>query len=363
MFSLAQTIRYLYPSKTDEEQQAILDACQDRGSEYYSMSWKNVQRPDLLQTDTKYHLIKTLHQFQFYYEGVVDDILRSLEGWSDGSLVFADFSEEDQDFYERFYTFFAWMHFDYISAKRQLFLLGTRFLLKACIWEIPIYTHVQDYFRRLAYVRGMWDDSLLFARIMARNHTLLGTEGKAVYKIGEWLDMFDNYYTASIESKVPEFMNNMMEVSRQDTDTRAWLEKIMTLYYGLQGGFIWREIEDGVPAGYERKQEGEKKNVDEYYLQNLYEADEKGIEQWLEDYEQAVHWLDVTQKEEAYITKLLFILMKKVDLNKARHVELLTTFLDALKARGLQSIDEVIYFDEKSQTFKWDESFFTGVNI
>ena len=202
MFSIPYLIAQLYPNKNLEEQQRLVDACLNNGKEYYARSW-NLDLEDLKTEAVKLNLIKVLHRKQTQSWGIVQEIMSSLEQWSDGTLIFKEFSDEDNLFYKRFYTFLGFLNFAELSTDSQIFLLRTRFLLLAIVWGVPIYTNVQEYFTKFISVKINKEDSILFSKSISNNITPLSVEGKPSHTIQEWVVLFDEFFGSSFENKTP----------------------------------------------------------------------------------------------------------------------------------------------------------------
>ncbi len=362
MFSLSYIITKLYPAKSLEEKEELIRLCDAESREYEEFMWAEVTSDQLADRNVQLNLAMTVYRSQFYYWGVVDEIMRSLGDWTATFLDFPWLSEEDNRFYLRLYTFLGFINFHHIEQLHQLSLLGTRCLPLACLAEVPIYINVQNYFARYTYVPGMQDDAAFMANAIEKNATELGTEGKTIKSIQAWVSDFNAFFGSSLAAKVDEFMESSLTIARLDETERKILHQIVTLYYGLQGGFIWREIEgpDGLmafdPEVSGVKLTSENKTADDYYIQVLYEV--KDITPWLEDWQSVVHWLDITGKTEDFVQKLLFVLLEKVDLNNQKQVGLTLEFLSGLKGRGVENADEILFFDEKTGKFQWDEDFF-----
>ena len=89
-------------------------------------------------------------------------------------------------------------------------------------------------------------------------------------------------------------MENNMEVSRLDEIGKKVLNKILTLYYGLRGGFIWRELKaEDIIIPLDRK-EPVFKAEGEYYLEELLETDGEQFSNWLSDWENTALWIVTT---------------------------------------------------------------------
>ena len=364
MFSLEQVIALLYVERDDAFREEMLALCETDGREYYETTWKVVAAKDLGDRFVQANLARTLFQSQFTYWGAVSAILKSLEDWSERTVVFSDLPYEDMKFYERYYAFLGFVNFGDIDLKRKLFLLGREFLLLACVWDLPVYVNVQEHFTRIASLGVMENDALLFLHMMQNNPTEYGDPGTIMKPLSEWITNFDDALvdssTEGLRDRVDHFFQDNVETSRLSEEQQKVLNKVFTLYWGLQGGFIWREIEDTPAAGYELKEQKDGASVDENYLHLLYRANDEQFFTWLHDYEEVVYWIAVTKQPEEFIIRLFFVLLHKVDLNNMEQVQLVLQLCDALKKQGLQNVDEILYFDEKTQKFQWDEAFFIG---
>ncbi len=286
MFSLPYIVTRLFPDKTSEEQQGIVDACEFGVRNFYNITWKEIKKENLTDKQVQIDLIRTLYDSQNSYYGDIEEIMRSLEGWSRSSLIF-DFADKDVNrFYQQWYCFTGFFHFANLERKRQLFLLASRFIIMAAAWDIPIYANVQAYFLRYAYIELLEEDAIMFAELLELNDDVpIGDEGKSLYTIAEWIDMMMNTPVADADELVDYFMQTDMHVQRLGEDDKKVLYKILTVYYALKTGAIWREIDDGAEvAGFEHKTTDDKKTADEYYLQLLEEANEEQLTMWLSDW-------------------------------------------------------------------------------
>lgn len=364
MFSIPYLITILYPQKKEEDLQAMVDkffADSVLYPDYNSYSWVEVKKEDLNEEEVQFSLIKTLYQSQFSYEGIIDTIMGSLEEWTDGEIIFPDFDVDTQAFLERYYGFFGWTNFRNISFERKTFLLGGRFLILAAIWDVPIYNNVQLHFGQYAYVRGMQEDCEVFSGMISRNESELGEEGKIKKTISQWVEMFKEFEEGSLEDKVNYFMSEKMEVSRLDEKTKSILYKILTLYWGIKTGFIYREIENSVPAGFERKEKRDNKSIDDNYLEILYQANPEQFEQWLGTCGETAYWMYLNKKSENFIKALIYVLFEKIDLDNDEHVVMILEFFSLLQDFGLVGAEDVLFFDESEGKFIWDEKLMFGL--
>ncbi|MBT3538797.1 hypothetical protein HN481_01590 [Candidatus Parcubacteria bacterium] len=355
MLSLPILTTQLYSRRSVDDINNLARLCDKSGLEYIESSWFQVKQENLKEGKVQLNLVKTLYQSQFGYTGVIEEIMRTLEKWTDEVLLFGFLDEELQDFYQHFYGFTGWMHFADLSFKRKMFFLDTRFLVMGCLWDVPIYANVQRHFSRHTYIKGLQDDAMLFKGAIERNQTSLGDPDKQHKTIAQWVEEFNKFDSSSFETKVDEFIENKMEVQRLEDLERDILHKILTLYYGLKGGFIYREIEDTIPAGYESKEKRDGKDIDDNYLDLLFESDQKQIQQWLESSGEAAYWMFSTKKSEHFIKKLVYILFEKIDLNNDDQIPLLLEFFMVLEEFGLEGADDLVFFDEEKGGFVWDE--------
>jgi hypothetical protein len=362
MFSLPYLIARLYPDRTQEQMQKLTDTCFEL-SAFTRTQWVDQEGVLLSSLQTQLRMIKTLFQAAIENDpAMVLVMLDGLELWTETEpipLYFSFLDAEQNAFYERFYTAAAFMFFANHGETRQLFLLQSRFLLLAYALDVPVYTSVQEYFKRLYSTNIMQDDARLFANIMHLNETQLGTEKKVIHSIREWLVKFEKRPFTDLSDRVSQFMSGGVEVGRLDEEDKTLLESVLTLYFGLKGGFMWREVKDTyVLPGYEKKIAKENLGIDARYLTGLYNSNEEEFSGWLSDYENFLEWFFVADKGQDFLEKVLFIIRSKADLNNGDHVHNIFQMFDALRELGAENIDEVLYFDEQKGQFVWDDRFF-----
>ena len=249
-----------------------------------------------------------------------------------------------------------------MKLTTQIYLLGSRFLLMACIWQTPIYNNVQNFFAGLISLRVMENNAIIFKEAMETNDTILKEEGKNEKTIAQWIESFVEFDEVSLDNKVDEYLASSMEVSRLSEKNKSYLGSIFTLYWGLRTGLIYTELDFSIAPGIEHLEKRENKNTDDYYLQMLYKATAEDFSVWLESHEDAVDWIAKTQKPIEFIKKLLFILLEKVDMKNEKQIENTISFINSLNLAGLEGLDDVIYFDEEKTEFKWNEDFFVWLN-
>ena len=110
MFSIEYILTQLYPKRDQKK----IKEMQEKGifgfyiSEYDSSSWQEVKKEDLVKEEVQARLIRTMFLSQHQYYGVMNEILISLEEWSNSTMVFEDFDEELIEFYQLFYCFLGY---------------------------------------------------------------------------------------------------------------------------------------------------------------------------------------------------------------------------------------------------------------
>ena len=358
MLNLADILLQLYPSKSKEEILGYVDKCNsvDYG-DFDIYEWQKIKKEDLANEETQLKLINNLFESQTRYDGVDDEILRDLGEWSEGTVVFKDFDSVSVEFYQRFYCYLGWLNFARVGYERKLFLLETRFLLLACVWNIPIYHAVQRSFAYYYFVKTMKEDAKLFRISIERNVTLLGDEKGAYKQVGEWIKQFNEFVPKNLETAVDEFLKSSTEINSLSAASQDALGKIITLYWGLASGAIWKEIEWSEAGGMlEKKPNIETKQDDSYYIQAVEQVDDpEFIKMYLKDTQEIADWIDQSGKDVEFVKKLVRALAKKVNLKDQAEVSLLLKLMAALKEKGVENITDIIFYDEKTNQFTWDK--------
>jgi hypothetical protein len=355
MFTFSYIISILFADKPQAEQQRLAGLVAAKGEEYVLTTWKKVKVEDLASEQVKLNLLKVLHASQLGNRGVETEILRALEDWTEGTILFKNLSEADNRFYQTYYCFLGFINFAWVKLTTQTFLLGTRFLLLGFVHDMPLYTLVQGYFARYHWSISSTEDAQLFSGAMSRNRTLFGEEHKLHKPIAEWIQLFDGFMGATLEDRIAEYLENSIDVKRLSEENKALLEKILTLYWGLKGGFIWREVDYVNDGGFEPSTKRENKSLVQYYVQLLSEADHEGITQWLADYQTVAEWIVATGQSDGFVTELFKTLAKKVDLQDGEQIDLVLKLAHTLKEQGLDNVDEVLFYNEKDGQFHWDK--------
>jgi hypothetical protein len=357
MFSIPFISTQLFKAKSQAELEKFIEPVFGLTA-YNARQWQAVTRRDLETDEVKFRLIRTMFELQDNYEGVGTEIIRSLEDWTEGTIIFRDFDVESQEFYQRYYALLGFLIFGDLKFRSQVYLLGSRFLVLACVWGVPTYRNVQNFFANFNNVKFLDAHSLAFAEAIALNKTHLGKEKTTVRTVQEWVALFNQFPSEDIPNKIPNFLAESMAVRRLGKDLQGYLEQILTLYYGLSLGVIWRELDYTNDGGWEPSEDDTPvKTVGENYLQILYNADHDEFMDWLRDYERASEWIWATQKSLDFVKKIIFILIKKVDLEDSEQVSLSVNFLNLLQAVGIENADKILYFDEQDNRFHWNEEY------
>ncbi|MEK7084696.1 MAG: hypothetical protein AAB932_05675, partial [Patescibacteria group bacterium] len=348
MFTVSHLIIQLYPHKTLEEQKRLADRCLRDGQEYLEKSWGDVTREQLFEEEIQLNIARTIFRLQDFPSGVAQMMLLSLEDWSAGMLKFPDFPKETEEFYVRSYAFMGFLCFPFIGAIQQVFLLSTRLLPLACLWEAPVYGNIRRYFARMLDVKLMKQDAALFADAIEGNETVFGDPGQSSRSIQEWVRLFNEFQQAAgiQENIVDEFFVNKVEAQRLNPDEHNILIQILLLYHGLKTGRIWQELDDFL-GPLEKSSQVDVKKPTEYALEVLKEWDAAAIAEWLGDHANATDWMVEQNVDRNWILQVIAILKEKMSVILDEHVEGLVGFFSDLKEKGLFDRDDIVYFDEK----------------
>jgi len=353
MYSLTDIVVQLYPfykdtKKMDELVQASADV-----SVFDTQGWKTVTYETLLDDNTKARLVRTLFDLQSVYDGVGGEIMRSLEEWSNGTILFDGVSPDYQQFLEDLYLLCGFFSFPYLGLETQIYLLGSRFLVNAYAHDLPVYISVQNFFIHYSTVRLMESFAMAFYNAIQNNQTIFGDTNTRT--VAEWIDLFELYEIDTFASKVDHFMRDKIDVERLSQSDRDILHHILTLYWGLRGKFIYKEIEDVIPMGAQPASKKENKTEDDYYLEILFKANKEQIKDWLSTSGEAAYWMYLTHKSANFIKKLVYILFEKVDLDDSDQTSMLLEFFMVLQELGLEGVDDLLMFDETKGGFDWNE--------
>ncbi len=351
MLSFRDTIDLFFLNKTSEQKDILANKLENEAVEYYADTWKSVTQSEMTLEKVQLNLLRTLYQLQFsYYAGIGNDILFSLEDWSEDTAGFLNLKEEDQIFYERFYTYFAFQTFDHLMLSRKVFLLGSRFVWYGFIWEIPVYESVQKNFVTTCDLETLRSEGALLVGALQGNGTKITEEGPT-FTIGEWIKKFQDFLPKIAEKKIEEFINGPQTETLFEEDRKILLG-ILDLFSALQSENIWKNIENFFCI-HEKNKKEKATNVYDRYLHLLKQTN--SIDIWLKDASNAAEWFISAPVD--IIKNLITILKEKVDLSNFEQVEPLSEFFHILEVQGKVPID-VLIFDESDGEFHWNENVF-----
>lgn len=354
MLSLENLINIFYSKNSEKEKNVLLVNCQEGAREYYPESWKSVNKIDLASEKIKMNLIYTFYQSQFGdCEGVAIEILRSLHGWSGGTINFDLLSVDDNIFYEDLYLFFAVDNFQSLDIYKQRYFLETRFLIKSFIRDLPLYQHVQINFSYFNGVDILQSDAILLAGAIARNDTPLDfdSDQPSGKTISEWVKDFDNFSDES-ENKLELFFQQFAMKKNIDAYDMTVLAKVLNLYWRFSSGQMWREIDYSLFPYEPLEKGGYELNENDAYIEFLNGLDQLSV--WMRDAEKIAEWL--SKKEIEFIYKVFEIIKKKVDFNNQEELDNVAMLSEYLLKNNVKIKDGLFYFDMKSGQFIWNEN-------
>ncbi len=326
MLELVELITLFYPDKSLKERDQIQARCK-KGVDYDAKGWLDISFSDLKMDRVKDNLILTFYYNQNSYYGVIDEILVSLENWSNGILNFPELGEDDSMFYERFYGLTGFTFFPYLTPTTQIYLLGSRFLLQASIWGLPVISRVQQYFSRFCSLDILKRDAIWFAEAIKKNNTPIEKN----VTLGEWLT------------------NKTLDtVTISDPTIQEACVTIGKLYLQLLSNEIWADL-DFSTCSHAKTGHPEVVNVEELYLHRLRET--RDLSAWIQDYESIAEWCKGRSAE--FIKKILQVVKEKLPLSQ--YEDNIVNFVSALGNNGFEELAaEVILFNESTSQFEWN---------
>ncbi len=340
MYSIDELSILFLPNSLPQEQQAFALACEDKAVDYDSRSWGAVQDFELNTNQIKLNLVRTVFQVQENYDGVVNEILNSLEIWSDQTLVFSDFSDDDQLFVERIYAFLAFAHFTYLPSVRQIFVLGSRILTLAAIWNLPIISRVERHFARFCNLEILSQDAGLFAKAIENNPTLL-TETETVSVIVQ------KYRDAGLAADPTDYLESLKKTETLDDVLAEAFWIILTLYHGLVTETIWKYINYSICL--HAKTDKAEFDPIAFYLHRLEQTSD--LHDWIQDHEEIAEW--AKDKDTATVKNLLKIVKNKF--SAETDFEAILNLTGSLAAQGHPEAAEIFYFAEAEGKFIWSD--------
>ncbi len=327
MLELDQVVTLFYPSKSPEERGLIQARCKKTAIDYDVKAWAEVSSSDLQTDRVKDNLLATFYYNQDSYYGVIDEILASLETWSNGILLFPDLDDQSNDFYQRFYGITGFTFFPFILPTSQIFLLGSRFILLAFTWGLPVIPKFIQYFARFCSLDVLKRDARWFAEAIKKNPTLVQTD----LTLGAWV-------TKSISDNVITETENMsLEVGKE----------IIKLYRLLKSDKIWTDLEFST-CSHAKTDVPEKINVEEFYLHRLGQTND--LSAWINDYQIIAEWCKGRSLK--FVKGLLAEVQKKLPLEQ--YEELIVNLVTELENNGFTELNGVIFFNESTSQFEWN---------
>lgn len=352
MDTFLEILKLVYPSKTEDELKLLAEKCDSFSvREYYESDWKEVDRVDLEEEGVQLRLVKTFYQLGVGYYGVGNEIINSLNLWGGDNLEFDYYSEETSEFLSIFYCLLGFTYFDLQDYNRQIYLLASRFLPLAVTLDLPVYKNVQKCFFATCNISIIKDLVVFFKESIASNPTFIGSDENG-HVISKWIEIFNEFKIANPKEteKITAFSAKEKELNNLNSDDKTVLLEILKLYEDLVSEKIWRENNEILCMHLKQQKSGKQIDEVEEYFKMLEKID--NINSWLEDRKEVVDWIKQTNREEAG-KKAVDVLKKKVDLNNQEQSALATLFLEDLKNAGLMKSDEILYFDEADNKFKW----------
>lgn len=349
MLTFLEIITIFYPSYNLEDQKILGVKLDEETGEFYTESWKKIEQSGLVDQTIQLRLLRTLYQLQFgYYDGVGTEILRSLERWSGGSLVFDFLSPAENEFYQKLYTLIGFRCFEYVAPTTQLLLLGTRMLPLALFLKVPIYKDVERHFASTCDIEYLKADSVVMSGAIENNSTKVGM-GKSAKMISEWIKEFNKFKEKNRPNAIEEYIKKI-STSEKDPELQEVLGEIIQLYQALITNDIWQNITYSLCIHQERGRDSSF-FPDDYYLHVLKQL--PNISSWLQDHSEVALWF--SKKPENTVKKLFSVLKEKIDLNNEEQLGLVMQLIDDLKEKKIKDIDQVLFFNEEDGEFRWNE--------
>lgn len=354
MLEFREIIKVFFSHESPERVVALENFLETAATEYYAGTWKKVMLNDLGTDKVKLNLLRTLYQLQYgFYDGVVNNILQSLDEWSGGTMVFSLMTDEENEFYQHLYAFLAWQNFDHLSVARQLFVLSTRFLVLGLLWDLPVYVGIRRYFAEFCLYDKLTAETSLFAGAIERNETPLTQKGESDQTVKQWLEKFRPlFHKNRNESSVREFIEEATlkeNLNKEDVDL---LKKLLNLYVAIVTDAIWQKL-DATLCIHPHDPTDKNFSEEEYYLDLLEKTD---FTAWLSTHEKTADWLK--DKTVGYVKKLLAIVKKRANLNDEKQLEYLLPLISEIAAKNNSALEKVLYFDGTDNQFHWNDSLF-----
>ncbi len=357
MITLEEIIGKIYPKKSLEELEIIFEFIANHAVSFEIRSWRMITKGDLANPKIQQRLVRTLFESQEGGEhGIVDVIFDSLEGWTDSYFLFADFEPELRKFYTAYYALASCVNFEWLGGGRQSYLLGGPFLAIMLAMGLDLDMHIRRYFSRFCFVGIIKDDTERFAQAIENNPSYIGVK-PAGSTVAMWISDFAKLLVSSrqADASVENYLNTNSSYNKLNEVDKKVLSDILNIYKQIKTGAIWRDTKDFMCV-HEKLEPGKIEQVKEmtqedYYLSVL--ADAKEVTTWLQSYKEVAIWLQ--NKSVDFVKKLFKVLIKKVDLNDEKQVNLLVQFIEVLPTSHKKAFEGILYFSAIDNQFHWDE--------
>lgn len=342
MFTLVKIIDLLFPGKnTIEIRNFIILA--EKSVDFDDAEWLAVTKTDLQKEEIKMRLIKTLYEAQLPGQsGVIGSIMDSLEEWSGQLVIFVDWSDDIREFYIRFYALCGAMYFAELGYLRQQFLLHSQFLPLMLTLEESFYNKIKICFAEYCFVSLLKEQREQFQVALRTNRNQFLNNYTAT--VAEIITEFENFKFSDVD-KVAKYLESKTELAALSAVEKKMMFDLLHIYNDLVKGIF--ETSPVKPLCTHPRIHPVNTTSDAEYIEVIKQA--KNIEDWLKDIKEVSIWL--REKPEMFVKELLVILKKKI---KQADSEQMIKVLE-LTAGIAKKWDGLIYFDEKTGQFHWNE--------
>lgn len=352
MLTISELISIFFPLVPYYARLDLVKKCESVTVNYEVDSWSLVMYDEISLQKTQLNLIRTYYQLQYGYDGVANEVLASLERWSEGTLIFAGLNNDENAFYQRLYTFIAFQNFEYLDVYRQIFLLSTRYLPWAILWKLPVVENVSRFFASYCELVIIKTDADLFAGAIEQNKTVIQSAlpTGSSFAIEKWVQLYKKFVPKEKQNKLAEFTTAHLAPVLDEVALRQ-VSVILGLYEDLFSDSIWKKIKLSLCYHEKVGSDKIKFDADTYYLHRLSQTQDVLV--WLKDAEEIGDW--AAGKPDSFMKKLFTVISDKVDFANGEHVKYLSLLLDEMSARGIEFAGKVIFFDEGEGKFHWNK--------
>lgn len=345
---MIQYLKLFFPSLDPKKEAEFLSTLENRVGDYSKESWSLVTKEMLKEDIVKLRLVRTIYQSQFGYDGVIGMIMDSLDWWREeskeglGNYLLPD----DESFYNLFYTYLGFTFFDEYDYRRQVYLLGTHFLVLAYTLDIDVFSSIQLHFSHFCDIFESHQDTILFVAALSNNPTIIGDEFGGI-EIKKVIVEIDKFIRQGNNDGVSNLINNNEYLDEND---KLILNNVLYLYQELKNDNIWKELSFNKAFHLKMKNFPSLKE-EEIYLKLIEQIKDMNI--WLNDYPEVVIWLKTKNFDQQVISKMFKIIKGKTDQTNFDQMSLVLNFFWELSNNGLWAKDVPLYYDEKAFQFYW----------